>query len=205
MINKTFSIVIDNELNGFEDDQIIDRLNFINEPTVITNITFTNLGIKNIFGQDEEVTIAYDDILIITDLDIVPSQDEPDSSLITLPPDGQLKDVTGNGVYATRPTVVITHGWNFTGSSQIPAWIQTMGNEIDNKADVNILWWDWLEQAESVTSASWGKAASNAPTQGAALAESLLINLGFGYDQTVHFIGHSMGARVNRQAVNDIH
>ncbi|MFC1535143.1 thrombospondin type 3 repeat-containing protein [Thermodesulfobacteriota bacterium] len=121
-----------------------------------------------------------------------------------------MKDLTGNGqLYINKPTVVITHGWNPFGTApldQTPDWIQEMADTMINEGvDANIVWWDWIEQATSTTSASWGKAASNAPRQGVALSEALYNILGSNYNQTIHFIGHSMGARVNRQAINDLH
>jgi hypothetical protein len=137
---------------------------------------------------------------------VVNSTKEPSSNLITLPLNGQLKNLRQAPVYSDKPTVVITHGWNLTGTNEIPSWIVEMSQAmIDGSVDANLLWWDWMEQASSLTPASSGKAASNAPRQGTALANGLSTTFGESYNQTIHFIGHSMGNRVNRQAVNDLH
>ena len=148
------------------------------------------------------------------EIDIEPVNRDPESPLVTLPEDGQLIDLTENGLDIGKPTIVISHGWNpnfplvHTEPGDTPDWITMMANamidqEVDN--NFNIVWWDWLKQATSTTSASWGKAASNAPSQGDALAEALYSTLGPGYSKKLHFIGHSMGARVNRTAVNTLH
>jgi hypothetical protein len=137
---------------------------------------------------------------------VASSLKQPSSNLITLPPSGQLNNLRHTPVYSDKPTDVITHGWNLTGTNETPSWIVEMSQAmIDGGVDANLLWWDWLEQSSSLTPASSGKAASNAPRQGTALANALSTIFGESNNHTIHFIGHSMGTRVNRQAVNDLH
>ncbi len=48
-------------------------------------------------------------------------------------------------------------------------------------------------------------AAARTPSQGDALGEALVLTLGQDYDEALHIVGHSLGARVNRQAVDMVH
>jgi hypothetical protein len=64
MTAKRWSLVIDNELNGFGDDQVISEIDFVNDPSLITSIgkywTSYLGGSPTISGQ----IIVYDDIFI---------------------------------------------------------------------------------------------------------------------------------------------
>jgi hypothetical protein len=127
---------------------------------------------------------------------------EPPINFITLPSSGQLKNLRDTPVSLDKPTVIITHGWNREGN-EIPPWIVEMSIAMMDKGiNANILWWDWIEQAKSLTPLG---VASNAPYQGKALAAALLTTFGQSHNRPIHFIGHSMGTRVNRVAVNELH
>lgn len=113
----------------------------------------------------------------------------------------QLQVLSAAGVAdPSKPTIVLTHGWN---SSPGGAFGETVANLQSAGIDANILAWNWQEDAG--TGINLQKAASRAPRQGDALGEAIVLTLGQDYDQTIHFVGHSLGARVNKQAVDTIH
>jgi hypothetical protein len=65
MVTKTWSCVIDDEFNGFGDDQVFHGLDFVNSPAVINQI---DLVAPTLFGSFSACTgsriVAYDDIFI---------------------------------------------------------------------------------------------------------------------------------------------
>ncbi len=141
------------------------------------------------------------------------AQNPPDPCIVQLRPAGSLELVEPSVgfIYANKPTVVFTHGWNpdypgiKTLPGETPEWISLMGNHMAGKpwaSNYNLLWWDWIEQATSLSPAGPAKEAQR---QGNTLAVELLNILGTDYDQTVHFIGHSLGTSVNRYAADVVH
>jgi hypothetical protein len=71
------------------------------------------------------------------------------------------------------------------------------------RLDVNIVAWDWSEDAD--TGAFFTAAGSATPRQGRALGQALIEMMGPDYEQALHFIGHSFGSLVNRNAVDLLH
>lgn len=101
-----------------------------------------------------------------------------------------------------KPTVVITHGWN--GSSEND-WVKTMAWLVAHNASgpaPNVIAWDWSGEASGVLPI--GK-IDRACIEGEDLGEALLAELGGGYGQPVHFIGHSLGTIVNKHACDHLY
>jgi len=140
---------------------------------------------------------------------LVEREDPPPPSILTLPPAGQLGDVTGAGTFdPLKPTIVFTHDWNpdigiavlLREPGEVPAWITDMATEVaDSGVDANVLWWDWTEAATSVDLV---RSARSAIREGKELAASLDSLLGDSYDETIHFVGHRTGAELNTNAVD---
>ena len=120
-------------------------------------------------------------------------------------------------------TIIITHGWTATadetkggplfGADGIAnsgdEWERFMAyaislHQVLGTNGVNILCWDWHRDAS-------GKANPpsvpvwNTPVSGQLLGSQLQQLLGSNYHQKLHFIGHSLGALVNRYAVEYLH
>jgi hypothetical protein len=107
---------------------------------------------------------------------------------------------------ASRPTVVITHGW----LSDPDSWVTDLARRIvqnsisRNVTPPNIVAWDW----RNLTKFSAMKSPSTdvAWTQGEQLGKVLQASpLGTSYSQHLHFIGHSLGALVNSCACDYLH
>ncbi|MBT3191920.1 MAG: hypothetical protein HN341_05135 [Verrucomicrobia bacterium] len=134
-----------------------------------------------------------------------PALDAPPSTLTQPPriPDGsQVQVFSHDGVLSrNRMTVVLTHGWR----SSSDAWPAEMAAALVAKGyDVNILAWDWRDNAESAV-AELARVAARTASEGEALGGELLYLLGAGYDKPIHFIGHSLGTKVNCRAANYLH
>ncbi len=127
----------------------------------------------------------------------------PVSSLITItqPSSDQLHVFTGGGnLDTTKPTIVLTHGWNSDPEKAFGALADTISVAGTN---ANIAAWDWQHDAN--TGLNLGKAACRVQSQGEAMGKTLVDTLGADYDEEIHFIGHSLGTRVNKYAVDRIH
>ena len=100
-----------------------------------------------------------------------------------------------------KPTVVITHGWN----SNPDDWPKTMAASLaaGGVTDANLLAWDW--QVNAGTGPLLSLAFCNTRGEGRLLAQTLTNVLGLGYQQGIHFIGHSLGTLVNATAANYLH
>src|SRR5439155_12396355 len=101
-------------------------------------------------------------------------------------------------------TVVISHGW-------LPRWLpNSYETGLDWATDLaslvyqrhpglsqppNILVWDWRHKARTIAPST-----DDASEEGVELGRALQLLLGTNYGQHVHFIGHSLGAMVNRYA-----
>jgi uncharacterized repeat protein (TIGR03803 family) len=91
-------------------------------------------------------------------------------------------------------TIVMTAGWN-AGPND---WPLTMAREASDAAPTeNIVTWDWHEDA------SLQYAGMLPQAQGTGLALNLRTALP-GYTGDFHFIGHSLGSLVDRQAIDDL-
>lgn len=134
----------------------------------------------------------------------------PTSSLITVPVPAasQLETfnagtghfVQGGSVNPTLPTVVLTPGFaDFPGG-----WATSLAKQYPGAGQtVNIVAWNWQNDAGSLTNpSSLGLATSLTLGQGAGLGTALVTALGNNYNQSIHFIGHSLGTLVNAAAVN---
>ena len=117
--------------------------------------------------------------------------------------------VTGGTVDTNKMIVVLTHGRIANGdpeqNSGINGWPARMAAAMwsklrDNRP--NILGWDWRADA---TGDLLGALVDKTPGQGLALGQALHQALGGGYQQPVHFIGHSLGTLVNATAANYLH
>ena len=132
------------------------------------------------------------------------SQTDADApKLLLLQVNGQFTSSLTN-LNANRATVVITHGWN-SNATDTNAWPKLLATLIQQHNTLgasapNILAWDWQKDA----------AGSRPPTDrtscdGVELGKALLQSLGTGYNQRVHFIGHSLGTIVNAYACDYVH
>jgi pimeloyl-ACP methyl ester carboxylesterase len=122
----------------------------------------------------------------------------------------QLHVVTNGGaIDSTKPTIVLTHGWNSNPedtfgsfSSSDPTLAQSLAN---GGFDANIVEWDWSGSTGAGTNQNLGLARSRTMNQGRGLGAALSQSLGNSYGQSLHFIGHSLGALVNAQAIDYLH
>lgn len=108
--------------------------------------------------------------------------------------------VVGGWFDPTRPTVVMTHGWN----SDPGVWASGMAQAmIQGGARANLLCWDWKTAAGPGLQLSLAWSAT--PYQGEALGRKLAETFTPSYRQGVHFIGHSLGTLVNSRAADTLH
>ena len=111
-----------------------------------------------------------------------------------------------NGVIdKNRMTVVISHGWNLGGGSAIAGWPTTLAYQIANQHALsggapNIIVWDWSALANTTA-----PPIDQACYQGEYLGKALQSVMGTGYNQRIHFIGHSLGTIVNAYACDYVH
>jgi hypothetical protein len=67
MNSKTWACTIDDELDGFDNDQVVPGLQFVNDPSLINQI---GAALFTLYGSFDACTgsriVAYDDILIVT-------------------------------------------------------------------------------------------------------------------------------------------
>lgn len=104
-------------------------------------------------------------------------------------------------IRADRMTIVITHGW----LSSLDVWATQTAGFVLNKHSLganvpNIIGWDWRAKALTVTPET-----DEAAIQGEHLGKALILELGTGYGQRIHFIGHSLGTIVNSYACDYLH
>jgi len=124
--------------------------------------------------------------------------------------DSTQPDPNISSIDSSKPTIVLTHGWNpnypglVTADGKVPPSVCTVGSQLLEHGygnGANIIWWNWLDEARSKSPVEPSKEAWR---QGALLADALYVQLGTDYDHEIHFIGHSLGARVNKVAVDDL-
>ncbi len=119
-----------------------------------------------------------------------------------VPSSTQLKVFTGGGtIDRNKMTIVMTHGWKSSSTE----WPTDMKNALVAKgydAKANIVAWDWQPNALTKSPST---AAARTCSEGEALGSALLSTLGTGYNQPIHFIGHSLGTLVNCHAADYIH
>lgn len=106
--------------------------------------------------------------------------------------------VSGVALDQSKKTIVLTHGWNSSSDD----WPSNMASQfVAGGIAANIVAWDWRDDAKFDCSTTLSKT----PWQGFLLGSNLLQNLGAGYSQPIHFIGHSFGTLVNAAAANYLH
>ena len=102
-------------------------------------------------------------------------------------------------VSTSRPTVVITHGWQLCGefTGFPPDWTADMRDEILQRIPAaNVLIYSWPEAYTCNPLA----ARAYAEAHGSHLAGELVSRLGASYTRAIHLIGHSLGTIVNASA-----
>lgn len=107
--------------------------------------------------------------------------------------------VSGVALDPSKKTIVLTHGWNDSSDT----WPSNMASQfVTAGISANLVAWDWRDAAKQF----WPQTALlKTPVQGNALGTNLLQALGAGYNQSIHFIGHSFGTLVNAGAANYLH
>ena len=108
--------------------------------------------------------------------------------------------VSGVALDPSKLTIVLTHGWNSSSAD----WPSNMASQfVAAGISANLVAWDWRDDATSdFTVSGCEKILLKTPNQGLAFGTKLLQNLGAGYSQPIHFIGHSFGTLVNAAAAN---
>ena len=66
MIAKTYSVQIDDEMDGFADDPPTEALPFVNDPSIINDIGSAYASLNVYGGNPSGTALAYDDIVIRT-------------------------------------------------------------------------------------------------------------------------------------------
>jgi len=107
----------------------------------------------------------------------------------------------------SRPTLALVHGWNLESAGSLNergSWTfralhsrsgdGTALGKLGCRDDLNVVAWNWLEAAKSRP--AFGLPDNLVPLEGLLLAGALQRELGEGYDDPIHFIGHSLGAGV---------
>jgi len=137
---------------------------------------------------------------------VVPTTRPPEPPNLVPIAGTQLK-VYSNGVFEsngsidpTKPTVVMTHGWN----SNPEVWATNMAAKMiaGGVGAANLLAWDWRGRAG--TGAELGLALSRTPNEGDKLGQALAAVLSGQGSTPVHFIGHSFGTLVNARAADHL-
>ena len=135
---------------------------------------------------------------------VVQTNRTPSSAELGTQTSGNFKVFTNgaftNGVALdpSKKTIVLTHGWNSSSDD----WPSNMASQfVAAGISANLVAWDWSDDAKFDCSTTLSKT----PWQGFLLGSNLLQNLGAGYSQPIHFIGHSFGTLVNAAAANYLH
>ena len=155
-----------------------------------------------------------DNVRVVAAPPVVPVDKDPAPKQIERPASGNIRVhnagqfVNGGSIDLTKPTVVLTHGWNSNPENAFGQMADKLEDE-DVGVDANIVAWDWSGDSGSGTWLALGLATSRTPDEGEelgkALIETLTANKTQAYDQPIHFIGHSLGTLVNATAANTLH
>ena len=137
---------------------------------------------------------------------LVPTNRTPTSAELGVQTSGNFKVftsgkfVSGVALDPGKLTIVLTHGWNSSSAD----WPSNMASQfVAAGISANLVAWDWRDDATSdFTVSGCEKILLKTPNQGLAFGTKLLQNLGAGYSQPIHFIGHSFGTLVNAAAAN---
>ncbi|MEA2711374.1 MAG: hypothetical protein QOF78_3975, partial [Phycisphaerales bacterium] len=126
---------------------------------------------------------------------------------------GRLVSYLNRPLDPSRPTVVITHGFQPGGDYSLDPdqplreWMTGMQAAINLRLEqgnrpANVLAFVWRKAFTSATKLLDAKDAT--PAAGTVLANLLAGALGAGYAQDLHLIGHSLGTAVNAEAVSQL-
>jgi hypothetical protein len=134
------------------------------------------------------------------------------SRLLVLNPNGQW-ETSLSLLNSNLTTVVLTHGWNgnptladdWTSCQDSTKLARVIQQLIGGANMANIVAWDWHTDAGTSGLLKYKPPTDKAACQGMTLGNALLQSLGSDYSQHIHFIGHSLGALVNRFACDYVH
>ncbi len=118
-----------------------------------------------------------------------------------------------------KPTIVVTHGWQPGLVTPDDVWWRDMINDISKRplAGTNPPDRDTYGETYNIGAIEWGdaykgisftdvvgflQAKASVSSNGSALAQRLVQELGADYKNEIHFIGHSLGTIVNAAAVD---
>ncbi len=153
--------------------------------------------------------------LTIVQTNRTPTTAEITPLLAALPTTSQLLAYHGGiftanlvSIDASKPTIVLTHGWIPLRPSLLPPfslipvftpngvddWPTTFAAQLraNGVFTGNIVAWDWSQVARSVVDKP-GIPEQQTGDQGRALGQALLLKLGANYSMPIQFIGHSLG------------
>lgn len=155
-------------------------------------------------------------VLTILPTTRVPTTAESTTPFILPPSPPQLETFVGGSFTANPPfpldpnqmTIVLTHGWipTLNGTNLFPnggpdGWPTDMAKQLlASGITGNIVAWNWTNGATS--SVFKPEQAGSQSTNGLALGQALLNELGPNYSKKIHFIGHSFGTLANAYAAN---
>lgn len=118
----------------------------------------------------------------------------------------QIEGSGPNAIQTNRMTVVMSHGMNSSPAEWAASLALLIGqNHSLGTNAINIVAWDWRVPAIGYGPGNLIPPVDEAGRQGKKLGEELLLRLGSGYSQRLHFIGHSLGTIVNRYACDYMH
>lgn len=211
-------------IDGNQVGQIVENVSAPTAPINANTNTWIGLNSRWVYYQHTNFSIIIDDVRIynraLSDSEVqqlysladigpaptpptlVPTNRTPTSAEIGIQTSGSFKVftngnfVSGVALDPTKLTIVLTHGWNDSSDT----WPSNMASQfVAAGISANLVAWDWRDAANQFLP-QW--ALVKTPDQGLSLGKSLLQNLGAGYSQPIHFIGHSFGTCVNAAAAN---
>ena len=108
-------------------------------------------------------------------------------------------------VYLDRMTIIMAHGWNASPNGRADSWPRLLAQSIFANQGLggnppNIVAWDWRFDAVRFL-----PPIDSAVAQGSYLGMALQTTLHADYAQRLHFIGHSLGAIVCKNACDYVH
>jgi pimeloyl-ACP methyl ester carboxylesterase len=173
------------------------------------DFAITNTSNFDKFAEGKWSVPAYDIVIPHRD----PSPTGP-TVLPSMPTQGQLK-IYHNGIFDTnlgsfstgKPTVVLVHGWNSEGKASVSedvdgfAYKACVGGKLGQRTDLNILVWDWMQQARTGADADGGVPDKNTWSEGQALKSALASAIPLAsYNKPMQILGHSLGGGVATKA-----
>jgi len=203
--------------------RIVNHTQQVSTAGIIGNLsTFNHPNLGTVFGPADIVSvIAWDvdpnqsEAAVITTLGGVPEASNIFVPSLIDPPGArslQTDNLIGD-IDSGKPTVILTHGLQFTDTDTANIWTAFGANQAGRLAadllgdDVNVLQYRW-EEADQVRGVpdrdEYIKARRNVYDAGERLARLLKEELGPNYSQPIHFVGHSLGTAVNAYAARNL-